>query len=77
MKKLSEKIHFRDHMLLQYLSCLGSSHFCKSVTKILLVENVHWVDINLKISHKDEAEIIHAKAYKRYSTYLEGAELIS
>lgn len=77
-EKLSEKLHFHDHMLLQYSSCLGSSWFCKSVTKILLVENVHWVDVHLKIRHKDEAEIIRTiKPITRYSTHLEGAELIS
>lgn len=45
-------------MLLQYLSCVRSSQFCKSVTKMFLVEIVPWIDINLKIRQKDGTEII-------------------
>lgn len=45
-------------MLLQYSSCVRSSQFCKSVTKMFLVEIVPWIDINLKIRQKDGTEII-------------------
>lgn len=30
---------------------------------MLLVENVYWLDVHLKIRKKNKAEIIHAKAH--------------
>lgn len=58
-----EKFHLHYCLQLQYLSYLESSRFCKSITKILLVEDVQWVGVDLKIRQKDEAEIIHVEAY--------------
>lgn len=56
------KLHFHDNLQLQYSSYLGSSQFYKSIIKILLLENVHWVGVHLKIRQKDGAEIIHVEA---------------